>query len=99
MDKINNLRDENDSLKRMIEKSKAPTYTEMTKKKIVHQDASPMRDSLSNSYRPSRNPLEELDSNFDKNDGRSTCLNYGRSSQLKSQNQNYVVEPTDEESR
>ena len=56
--KINQLRDENDSLRRMIEKAKAPAYTEMTKKKIVNQDrrdVSPLRESLRSSYRP---PLE-----------------------------------------
>jgi hypothetical protein len=36
VEKINVLRDENESLRRMVEKAKAPAYTEMTKKKIVH---------------------------------------------------------------
>ena len=45
---------------------------------------------MQSSYRQ-RNPLEEIDNNnFDKQDGRSTCLNYGRSSQLKTQ-KNYVT--------
>ena len=69
----------------------------MTKKKIVHQDASPFRESMKSSYRQ-RNPLEEIDSNYDKQDGRSTCLNYGRNSQLHHEKR-YVVEATDEESR
>ena len=43
VDKINLVREENESLKRMVEKAKAPAYSEMTKKKIVHQDASPYR--------------------------------------------------------
>ena len=50
----------------------------MTKKKIVNQenyDSSPLRQSLRSSYRP-RNALEEIDSNADKNDGLSTCLNF-----------------------
>lgn len=34
--KINSLRDENESLRRMVEKTKIPAYTEMTKKKIVN---------------------------------------------------------------
>jgi phage host-nuclease inhibitor protein Gam len=33
--KINQLREENDSLRRMVEKSKIPAYCEMTKKKII----------------------------------------------------------------
>ncbi len=32
--KINQLREENDSLRRMVEKAKIPAYSEMTKKKI-----------------------------------------------------------------
>ncbi len=36
VEKINVLRDENESLRRMVEKAKAPAYTQMTKKKIVH---------------------------------------------------------------
>lgn len=47
-----------------------------------------------------RTPLEELDntSHFDKNDGRSTCLNYERNSMVRT-HRDYVVEGTDEESR
>ena len=60
VNKINQIRDENESLKRLVEKSKAPIYSEMTKKKIIHQDASPFRESMQNSYRPKRNPLDEI---------------------------------------
>lgn len=86
-------------MRRLVDKGKAPTYTEMTKKKIVHQhDASPFRESMNSSLR-GRTPLEDLDnmSHYDKNDGRSTCLNYERTSHVR--NREYVVESTDEESR
>lgn len=63
----------------MVERAKAPAYTEMTKKKVIHHEnkknMSPFRESMRSSY---RHPLEEIDSNYDKNDGRSTCLNYGQ---------------------
>lgn len=34
-EKINQLREENESLRRMVEKTKIPAYCEMTKKKIT----------------------------------------------------------------
>ena len=39
-----------------------------------------------------------MDSNYDKNDGRSTCLNYGPGTQSGA-TLNYVAEPTDQQSR
>jgi hypothetical protein len=39
--------------------------------------------------------LEEIDSNVDKNDERSTCLNFGQSRVATG----FVVGPNDEESR
>lgn len=97
--KINELRDENDSLRRMVEKSKIPAYCEMTKKKIVNteqDERESMRQSMRGSFRP-RNPLDEIESNFDKNDATSTCLNYNTNP--RTQNANYVVGPNDQESR
>lgn len=83
-------------MKRLVDKSKAPAYSEMTKKKIVNQDkdknVSPYRESLRSSYRH-RQPLEDIDSNYDKCDGRSTCLNYGRTSQMLNE-VNYSLEPS-----
>ncbi len=85
-------------MRRLIERTKIPVYTEMTKKKIVNQencDGSPLRQSLKSSYRP-RQALEEIDSNVDKNDGLSTCLNFGCHSRVQG---GYVVTPSDESSR
>lgn len=77
--KINQLREENDSLRKMVEKTKIPAYCEMTKKKIIQPefDEQSQRESLRGSYR-NRNPLDEVESNYDKNDERSTCLNYNQ---------------------
>jgi hypothetical protein len=49
----------------------------MTKKKIVNNDLTE-RQSLRQSMRGSinRNALDEIDSNYDKNDVASTCMNY-----------------------
>lgn len=77
--KINQLREENESLRKMVEKTKIPAYCEMTKKKIIQPefDEQSQRESLRGSYR-NRNPLDEVESNYDKNDERSTCLNYNQ---------------------
>jgi len=70
----------------------------MTKKKIINnekEERESMRQSLKNSYRP-RNPLDEVDSNFDKNDATSTCINYACP---MPENINYVTGVNDVESR
>lgn len=82
--KINQLREENDSLRRIVEKTKIPGYCEMTKKKIIQTEYDEessrwesQRESVRGSFR-NRNPLEEVESNYDKHDARSTCLNYNQ---------------------
>lgn len=52
--------------------------------------------SSRNSFRV-RRPLDEIDSNYDKNDATSTCLNYA--SNEVAQNSNYVLTNNDNESR
>lgn len=97
--KINQLREENDSLRKMVEKTKIPAYCEMTKKKIIQPefDEQSQRESLRGSYR-NRNPLDEVESNYDKNDERSTCLNYNQN-ETEQINRNYVVGSNDQEQR
>jgi len=71
----------------------------MTKKKIVNgenEEREFMGQSSRNSFRL-RRPLDELDSNYDKNDAASTCLNY--TANHLSQNSNYVIGTNDGESR
>jgi thiamine pyrophosphate-dependent acetolactate synthase large subunit-like protein len=97
--KINQLREENDSLRRMVEKTKIPAYCEMTKKKIIqpdYDDQTSNHESMRGSYR-NRNPLDEIESNFDKNDARSTCLNYNQT-EIQGQ-RTYVVGQNDQEQR
>ena len=54
---INQLRDENESLRRAVDKARAPSYTQMTKKKMMptpkHENSS-YNNSLRSSF---RNPL------------------------------------------
>jgi hypothetical protein len=45
-----------------------------------------------------RNPLDEIESNFDKNDARSTCLNYNQTDN-EQQNRSYVIGANDQEQR
>jgi vacuolar-type H+-ATPase catalytic subunit A/Vma1 len=70
----------------------------MTKKKIIsteYDDQTSNYESMRGSYR-NRNPLDEIESNFDKNDARSTCLNYN---QNDIQQRTYVVGANDQEQR
>lgn len=52
-----------------------------------------MRGSYRNNY---RNPLDEIESNYDKNDARSTCLNYN---QTEVAPRPYVIGQNDQEQR
>jgi hypothetical protein len=70
----------------------------MTKKKIVstdYDDPASNFESMRGSYR-NRNPLDEIESNYDKNDGRSTCLNYN---QTELPARGYIVGHNDQEER
>lgn len=71
----------------------------MTKKKIINgedDERESMGQSSRNSFRM-RQPLDEIDSNYDKNDAASTCLNYA--SNTLPQNSNYVIGTNEGESR
>jgi hypothetical protein len=72
-------------LKKILDNSKIPAFSEMTKKKIVESELTErqsLRQSIKGSMRESmrgsinRNALDEIDSNADKNDIASTCMNY-----------------------
>jgi hypothetical protein len=71
----------------------------MTKKKIINgedDERESMGQSSRNSFRL-RRPLDEIDSNYDKNDAASTCLNYAANA--LPQNSNYVIGTNEGESR